>query len=134
MNNWESCKKYLTEKVLGECWHESKNSRAVGKVKPSGGITIQTCYKCKAVMSDTYHGVNENRTFDNVKDLHDLYSAIYKQDKWSDFIDWVDEAYYFPLEQNGDGHAWLFCLNGTSDNFNARCQMVAEWHGWKEEG
>ena len=117
-------RKYLTERVLGKCWHESKDGRAVGRVKQSGGITIQTCHKCKAVMSDTFHGVNENRTFTTRDDMMDLYAMMANDvKKWWQFILYFNSKYW-DFDGNGETNK-LFCLDGTG--YESRCELVAEF-------
>ena len=97
-------KQYLTEKVLKECWHTES-------------IRCERCGK--------YHNEPFNRTFDNIQDLHDVYSALYRAGKWREYSRLVWCKWYPQAE--------LFCLNGKSEDFEARCRMVAEWHGWEED-
>jgi hypothetical protein len=106
--NW---KKFLTENVLGECWDADK--------RPGGDLP--------------------NRTFDNRDDLLDLYKAIDKNEKWAVFIVYSnsvwwrnhDRRYDLAGELMADYNSWLFCLG--DEDYAAKCKLVAEFHGWKEE-
>ena len=100
---------YLTEKVLEEtCGHEDRP------------WFTYPCPKCST------------RTFTTPKDLHDVYSAVVRMGKWDDFCNysWFPRKKKYPKV---DHDVWLFCFNGRPEDFEARCKMVAEWHGWEEE-
>ena len=111
--NWQQ---FLTEKVLGECYHE-------GSSLLNSGYHCRKCDKAFSV----------NRTFNNRNDLMDLYQKIYEDGKWDDFF-W-DFAFKRKPENYGLGEAetsvWLFCLNG--EDYEERCKMVAEFYGWNEQ-
>ena len=64
--NWQQ---FLTEKVLGECYHE-------GSSLLNSGYHCRKCDKAFSV----------NRTFNNRNDLMDLYQKIYEDGKWDDFF------------------------------------------------
>ena len=112
---------YLTEKVLKKCWHEIQT---VTKQDKDGEIYTQDiCLHCNREFRGNY--LLSHRTFDNIQDLHDVYSALYRAGKWREYSRLVWCKWYPQAE--------LFCLNGKSEDFEARCRMVAEWHGWEED-
>lgn len=138
MNNWESCKEYLTEKVLGECWHSPDRQHAVGVFLASGTVVIQKCTNCGRVLSNSYGSILDRRTFDSIQDLHDLYSVSKRAGKWGELKWYLNNKLFETIRRDDNLYHfcenfldWIFCLNGTPDDFKARCQMVAEWHGWK---
>jgi len=101
----DETRRYLTEKVLGECF--------------SPGL-----------VSKPYNfedNVYSNRTFDNRDDMMDLYQAIKKAGKWDDF-DNYSWNYRKGVNPEISHAAWLFCLSGVG--YEDRCQMVAEF--WRE--
>ena len=117
---------FLTERVLGGCWHEL-----------TGDQPGCTCKKCGAGFSAIhYSDWNPKgfvRTFTTRNDLMDLYQQVYEDGKWEDFF-W-DFAFQRKPENYGLGEAetsvWLFCLNG--EDYAERCKMVAEFYGWKAD-
>jgi len=123
---------YLTEKVLKKCWHEIQT---VTKQDKDGEIYTQDiCLHCNREFRGNY--LLSHRTFTNIQDLHDVYSAVERDGKWAELhehlIDlWPDLPE--EIEKWGAFSLWYQCLNGKPRDFEARCQMVAEWHGWKEE-
>ena len=112
--NW---KQFLTEKVLKGCYHEGSSLLNVG----------YHCRKCDKAFS-------VNRTFNNRKDLLDLYEAVYEDGKWDKLEDhlfslWDD---LFPLQKDATTFTpWRFCLNG--EGYEDRCKMVAEFYGWENK-
>ena len=126
-------KQHLTEKVLKECWHEWEY---YSPFQLGANESDYKCKKCGAWKSET-----RELTFDNIQDLHDVYSAVERERKWihEGFERWVYQRYYQPDALLGYMREttfvkWLFCLNGKPEDFEARCKMVAEWKGWKEAG
>lgn len=120
----QSWQQFLTERVLGGCWHEL-----------TGDQPGCTCKKCGAGFSAIhYSDWNPKgfvRTFTTRNDLMDLYQQVYEDGKWDDFF-W-DFAFKRKPENYGLGEAetsvWLFCLNG--EDYAERCKMVAEFYGWE---
>ncbi len=107
---------FLTEKVLGECYHEGSSLLNAG----------YHCRKCDKAFS-------VNHTFDNRNDLMDLYQKAYEDERWEEFYDLV-----FDLAVEKDTRAYpsrftsiLFCLDGK--DYEPRCKMVAEFYGWEEK-
>ena len=104
-------RKYLTEKVLGECWHKTDRS-------------TQRCLYCGMKLMYFNHHIFTTRD-----DMMDLYQAIEKAGKWINFLNWV----FNDLEEpdRGDSYystasiAWLLCLSG--EGYEERCQMVSEF-------
>lgn len=103
MTEKTNLKKFLTEKVLGECWDADK--------RPGGDLP--------------------NRTFDNESDMMELYRAIYMDGKWNKFFDWA--YWVYRKTESGTHKkfvAWLFCLGDK--NYESKCKMVAKFYGWEE--
>lgn len=128
-----SWKKFLTEKVLKECWHEWRKYPEVGlQAKCSCGILFDvTTYNRADILYK-----HKNRTFDNRDDMMDLYEVIEKDGKWSKYetfihIIWMNDDKLLPGENIMDNYIkWLFCLSGKG--YEDRCRMAAEFYGWKE--
>jgi hypothetical protein len=72
-----------------------------------------------------------NLLFSTSADLFTVYGKMVERGEWLEFIDWIDETQDIPLEQNGDGHAWLFCL-AAPDQIGERMEMASAW--LKERG
>lgn len=112
-----SWKKFLTEKILKEKWlefPEGHNPKTCG------------CYDCPNPRI-------YNRKFNNYKDLQALYKTISK-DKvdWKDFFWWMgvhskftDAPYHQALFAK-----WLFCTDGSLEDYEDRCKSVAKYYGW----
>ena len=113
---------FLTEKVLGECWHSSSLT-----------IHNDTSGQCKKCGTMLYIIGGANRTFDNRNDLMDLYAKIEKDGKWDEFF-WFSASHCKPKREGlgcSETTAWLFCLNGK--DYAERNNMVAEFYGWNEQ-
>ena len=112
--NW---KKFLTENVLHEVWHESR-------------LTEESRCSCERpyYLGTPYDHCN--RRYDNELDMMELYGAIYMDGKWNKFFDW---AYWVYRKTESGTHkkfvAWLFCLDGA--DYEDRCKMVAEFYRWE---
>jgi hypothetical protein len=129
MNLTEADKKYLTEEVLGECWHE-----VVGEIEDDG-VHRTYCTKCDR---DRSYGDYNHRTFTTQADMMALYSALFKAGKWEEFYwnckgDWIFER-EFRKEGFDIGEskftAWLFCL--SDEEYGEACARVIEfWKGAK---
>ena len=116
---------FLTEKVLGGCWHEL-----------TGDQPGCTCKKCGAGFSAIhYSDWNPKgfvRTFTTRNDLMDLYAKVYKDGKWDDFSGGARWKHtMFSVEDFVEMSAWLFCLD--QQDYEPRCKMVAEFYGWEGE-
>jgi len=108
----DETRRYLTEKVLGECF--------------SPGL-----------VSKPYNfedNVYSNRTFDNRDDMMDLYQAIKKKGKGYDAYSYFRNRYLLSNSHEcicdccDDFIDWLFCLSGKG--YEDRFQMVADF--WRE--
>jgi len=98
---------YLTEKVLEEtCGHEDRP------------WFTYPCPKCST------------RTFTTPKDLHDVYSAVEREGRTDELRDYLGKRW---VKEKDSAWKFIMCLNGKPEDFEARCKMVAEWHGWEEE-
>ena len=128
---------FLTEKVLGGCWHEL-----------TGDQPGCTCKKCGAGFSAIhYSDWNPKgfvRTFTTRNDLMDLYEAVAVAKLLPAFGRWLKSKRKYQYEvfyRNDDANVvsididseleWLFCLNGK--DYENRCKMVAEFYGWNEQ-
>ena len=115
--NWQQ---FLTEKVLGECYHE-------GSSLLNSGYHYRKCDKAFSV----------NRTFDNRNDLMDLYEAVNRDEKIWQFekVCWEKLKTEFPSKTMEDilnlVTPWMFCLDGKG--YEERCRMAAEFYGWNEQ-
>ena len=128
--NWQQ---FLTEKVLGERWHEWIKCPEVGlQAKCSCGMLYDvTSYNRADILY-----IHRNRTFDNRNDLMDLYEQIEKDGKWIEFEAEIYERvfipyYYKEAKAINNFNAWLFCLDGKG--YEERCKMVAKFYGWEGE-
>jgi hypothetical protein len=76
----------------------------------------------------------DNRTFNTLDDMMDLYHFIVKKEKWESFIHYAyyerEKKHGFTTPDAGEYEKWLFCLSGEG-GYEERCQMVADWL-WKE--
>jgi hypothetical protein len=105
--NW---KKFLTEKLMGECWDAHKR---LGGDLP-------------------------NRTFSTYNDMIDLYRIIRNDKKWNDFLVFLWtiylSKYIWSIDSkisSSDFIAWLFCLD--FEDCENRCKIVAKFYGWEEK-
>lgn len=72
----EDCK-LLTERVLGECWHEFHRENCYyGK-----GLDCEVCVKCKLYRG----GIIKNRTFTTDKDKGDVFRKLVDSGRWDLF-------------------------------------------------
>ena len=114
---------FLTEKGLGECWHDVEAS------------DVSYCKKCgtsRAKIAMDWDRITDNRTFDNRSDLMDLYLQVYKDGKWDDFSGGARWKHtMFSVEDFVEMSAWLFCLD--QQDYEPRCKMVAAFYGWENE-
>lgn len=105
-------RKMLTE-YIGECWIE----------------IVASPYRSDGIAE------NKNRTFTTRDDMMDLYQAIEKAGKWSEYdgedyavLRWID-CETARHEKDSDYDAWLFCLDGK--DYEPRCKLVSEFYGWE---
>ena len=128
--NWQQ---FLTEKVLGERWHEWIKCPEVGlQAKCSCGMLYDvTSYNRADILY-----IHRNRTFDNRNDLMDLYEQIEKDGKLISFLNYLNAACdwkdFDPIRDRALEYLfkWLFCLDGSG--YEEKCKMVAEFYGWEE--
>jgi hypothetical protein len=119
--NW---KKFLTEKILRECWHG---------VDESGDIYC--CKKCGKARPSILLGKGrstDNRTFDNQDDTVELYNKIKCDKKWKGFEDFLfgcwHDLFLFHEDEKRGYVRWLLCLN--SDECKERCEIIARFYGY----
>ena len=121
--NW---KKFLTDNVLHEVWHEpriTENSRCSCGRPYYIGTPYDHC----------------NRRYDNELDMMKLYRAIHWEGNWTAFtvysnnIWWqnCDRPYDTVEQAMADYNSYLLCF-GDKD-YESRCKMVAKFYGWEEE-
>ena len=116
--NW---KKFLTENVLREVWHEpriTENSRCSCGRPYHLGTPYDHC----------------NRRYDNELDMIELYRYIYEGGRWNSFEDWIYKRIFIPecyKEKKAIGilNPWIFCLG--NEDYKSRCITVAKFYGWK---
>jgi len=125
-------KKFLTEEVLKECWHD---------IDESGDVyCCKKCGKARLFILLGKGRSSDNRTFDNRNDMMDLYEAA-KRDgrKWEEYLIFLWPAYLDASKYNLNSSArtsrgafvsWLFCLD--CKDYESRCKMVAKFYGWEE--
>jgi hypothetical protein len=120
-------RKYLTEKVLGECWHDEDEyippyecQDFHGGKMPFLGDPRCHHFQCKPP---------DNCAFTTRDDMMDLYQAIEKAGKWDDF-DNYSWNYRKGVKPEISHTTWLFCLSG--EGYEDRCKMVAEFWGENE--
>jgi len=117
----EEIRRYLTEEVLGECWHELDGNQP-------GCHCIKCGMRFTAIHYSDWNPKAFNRTFITQADMMDLYKALIKARRWGAF----DKFSYDKWLINTNTHysAWLFCLSG--EGYEERCKMVLEfWKGGK---
>jgi hypothetical protein len=131
----ESVKRFLTEKVLGECWHEWKH------IIPEDrdgyyDYDYTICTKCKEKWSGINHAVQ--RTFATDADVMDLMRAMVKQGKWVRFYLTAIDSYYHSSAYKGnrwgmtaDKIDWLF-LSTEPDGVRTFARLAGEFY--KEDG
>jgi len=118
----EDDKKLLTEKLLGECWHEFKSSAYF-----SFPDRCLTCGKLITSLS--------RRTFTTWTDLGDVKDKLVVTGEWEEFLTFSAEltAGYFTNRQDNGGMfygdkmiAWLF--RPTDDQGRPHfCKLVCEY-------
>jgi hypothetical protein len=118
----EEAKRFLTEEVLGECWHQES------MCYPKGKCAICGC------------SIFNRRTFTTDQDMVDLFRGLVKMGKWVEFVTFVVGSWYSSRSVNDlkrdDFHwkdlnpylvQWLFL-----DNPQRACYLV--WQLMKGEG
>lgn len=110
-------RKFLT-KAMGECWHG---------VDPKNQLTCLCGVHFLKQRDFQFHILSINRTFDNRKDMMDLYQSIYEEGKWNGFSWWARIGHGITGGKNWRerNDAWLFCLSG--EGYEERCQLVADF-------
>jgi hypothetical protein len=92
----EQARSDLTEKVLGECWHNFTDN-----------FKQMECIHCgKFILSVS------NRTFSTPQDAHDLAKKLVEMRKWGEFMDYGSCIWADDFNSDGDEYddfvAWLF--------------------------
>ena len=117
----DETRQFLTEKVLGLCWHEV-----------TAHYSSRVCMKCGLKYASHDNTPIQNRPFSTHDDMMDLYQAVEKAGKWEEFYRFATEEPYRKTKSFLDGSSfisWFFCLSGSGHE--DRCQMVAEF--WREQ-
>ena len=122
-------KRFLTEEVLHEIWHESDGTYLGQKC-----ICGRECGWPRETLDEHIKG--KNHTFNNPSDMMELYRYMYEDDCWIEFENWIYERillshYCKEKISTNNFTAWLFCLG--SEDYEGRCKMVAEFYSYKEE-
>lgn len=124
-------KKFLTEKVLKEIWHESDGAYLGQKC-----VCGRECGWSRETLDE--HIKRKNRTFDNRNDLMDLYETINNNEKWAVFTVYSNNAwwrnhgkhYNIMEELMADYNSWLFCFG--NEEYEDRCKLICEFYGYQE--
>ena len=122
---------FLTENVLGECWHAFTFN--------DFGYKVCKCNGKPWIFGDSNERIDlhTNRTFTTRNDLMDLYELIEKDGKLISFLNYLNAACdwkdFDPIRDRALEYLfkWLFCLDGSG--YEEKCKMVAEFYGWKEK-
>ena len=120
-------KKLLTEKLLGECWHDLDETYVGDGVHPMS-YTIYFCHKCG--LSQNRKPI-DNRTFTTISDRQAVFEKLWEKLKWNDFVYYALGKFYsqtingpilFYRDANPYFIRWL-CI----DNSERACCLVAEF-------
>lgn len=120
---------FLTERVLGECWHERANPGNAEQPRCTCGVVNDSAFAL-----NEGHIFKVRRTFDCEADMMALYRAIKKAGKWEDFekIAKTKHPHGWGIYPDKDTFtSWLICLSG--EGYEKRCKMVAEFAGWSSD-
>jgi hypothetical protein len=113
--------KLITEKLLGECWHEKGNKAWIDMF---GGPPTEECKHCQ-------HKGIENRTFTDPQDFFACFNSLVEKGEWNEFDEWAymkwDQLKPFnDLSRHlGEHSQWL--LSRTESGHFRLCCLVAEW-------
>jgi hypothetical protein len=119
----ESDCKLITEKLLGEKWHE------VVSAKDKTGSTFYVCISCKSAtyLEEESHTAR-NRTFTTPQDFFACFEKLVELGKWEEF-------YTFAWSKKPTSLAsfmqWL--LSRTESGHYRLCQLTAEYLKVKEK-
>ena len=105
-----SWQQFLTEKVLGECWHDGTSILMAG----------YHCKKCDKIFTC-------NRTFNNRADMMDLYEKIEKDGKLISFLNYLNTACDWKDSIQSEIELWSIYLNGSSALMEAAMKRNAKW-------
>jgi uncharacterized protein YprB with RNaseH-like and TPR domain len=100
----ETQRKWLTEKFLGECWHDYQTG-----IPPE--IFLEQCTKCGQIKTD----FDLNRTFTTAQDKQDLLEKIDKKHEWKGFISHCVENEEF-------SYKWLILLSPLET-----AELICKW-------
>ena len=120
----EADKKFLTEKVLGECWHD---------MYEVSDYTYEQCIKCGVLTGmEMFRDDNDNRTFATDADVMDLMRAMVKQGKWAVFFSYAMCEYERVCHNWQEGYdyeyaEWLF-LSTEPDGVRTFCKLAGEFY------
>jgi len=117
MNLTDDEKRYITEKVLGECWHES---------------FVNECNQCKNCNVWKKRFAEWNRTFTTHQDLAEVYGKLVESGEWEEFQLFLAKKFNSWRMDSGLT-AWLFCLSSPSE-IEGMMVRVAEWWEQQKEG
>lgn len=84
----DEIRKLLTEKVLGECWHEWEYYSVTMLASDDAGD--YRCKLCKEWKGD----VGDNRTFSTPQDAQVVKDALMKAGKWGEFCEFTLQKYH----------------------------------------
>lgn len=129
----EDKRKFLTEKVLGECRHTFIWI-------PGGGLQCKNCnIDLYGEGNYTYEQVLETpkpRTFTTVQDRHDVFKALGKIEKWNGFIDYIDSEDRVK-QKHVIPHTWdklmqWLCIKDEPEHIEMLMELVCEFMEGKQ--
>lgn len=111
---------FLTEKVLGECWHAFTFN--------DFGYKVCKCNGKPWIFGDSNERIDlhTNRTFDNRNDMMGLYQKVYEDGKWKEFTEYAFRFYKEDYSEE-QFNTWLFCPKGKDPEVLYRCFIVSAW-------
>ncbi len=119
----EEDRKFLTEKVLNECWHE---------IVERYDLVMAVC-SCGAHDTATFilrHIEEHNRTFTTPQDQKDLMRVIKRKGKWNEFVFYAHEQWLKSLGRiTTDEWMFFYWLQDEEERF---CKLAADF--WRMIG
>jgi hypothetical protein len=124
----ESDCKLITEKLLGECWHEPRGA----SMSSNHGPSLQECRKCGEDVTPYVFG-DPNRTFQDPQDFFACFEKLVERGKWDVFVRFATSN-YTPLAHYNSWRFMQWLLSRTESGHYRLCMLVAEWLTAQEEG
>jgi hypothetical protein len=119
----ESDCKLITEKLLGECWHEWV------KVEPpdfAGNYNDIECLVCRTKLWRQIETAPKHRTFQDPQDFFSCFDKLVELGKWQGFEDWVS-AKWVKIAFPSPHRFFQWFLSHTESGHYRLCVLCAEW-------